>query len=103
MIAPGQAASMTLTLVLAQRRERILLPSDSYHNTLGLAARLRRRGAGPILVGLLGLAAIEELRSRPRARCAAETAPESLIRLPARIAQAVDRVADIDQSLEAAR
>lgn len=103
VLASGRAASMARMHVLTPGRERILLPSDSYHNTRRLAARPHHRGAGPILVGPPGLAAIEQLPNRPRARSAAETAPGSLIRPPAGIEPSADLVADIGQSLEAGR
>lgn len=59
VFASGQAASTALMLSLAAGRRRIVLPSDGYYNSRGLADRLRPHGAEPVLVDLLDLASVE--------------------------------------------
>jgi len=89
--ASGQAASMALMLVLAQGRQRIVLPSDGYHGTRVLAGRLRPHGAGPVAVDLLDIAAVERELAAAPAVLWAETPTNPLL-----------RVADLDRLGKAA-
>jgi cystathionine gamma-synthase len=80
VFASGQAASMALMLALTERR-RVLLPNDGYYNTRGLAARLSRLGAKPVLTDQVDLAAVEKELNGPPVVLWAETPTNPLLRV----------------------
>ncbi len=81
VFASGQAASMALMLALAPDRERIVLPSDGYYGGRVLADKLRPRGAVPVPVDLLDLAAVERELTAAPSLLWAETPTNPLLRV----------------------
>lgn len=79
--ASGQAASMSLMLVLADGREQIVLPDDGYYKTRDLAAKLRPHGAEAVIVDLLDYGAVESALGSGPSVLWAETPTNPFVRV----------------------
>jgi cystathionine gamma-synthase len=79
--ASGQAAAMALMLALARGRRTIVFPVDGYYNTRALAGMLVPRGAEPVAVDLLDLAAVGRAVGDGPAVLWAETPTNPLLRV----------------------